>query len=82
MSLVKAVFFGAIKQALKKGVVCLQKRSFGSIPAPPQPRQQAPPSGTGQKMVTKGNKVLANGALSGAHEAKEQNAPRAFIYQP
>ena len=32
--------------------------------------------------VTKGNKVLANGALSGAHDKNGPAACRAFIYGP
>jgi hypothetical protein len=45
-------------------------------------RQLAPVGVTSRKKVTKGNKVLASGALSGAHEANELAGCRAFIYKP
>ena len=45
-------------------------------------RQLAPVGVTSWKKVTKGNKVLASGALSGASEGIELIARGAFIYQP
>ncbi len=45
-------------------------------------RQLAPVGVTSRKKVTKGNKVLASGALSGASEGIELIARGAFIYQP
>ena len=50
--------------------------------AAPEIGQLAPGGVTGREMVTKGNKVLASGALSGALEGIEFIARRAFIYQP
>ena len=64
------------------GAVYLQKRSNGDVPDTINPRQQAPPGVAGRKKVTKGNKVLASGALSGAHELIEMIARRASIYEP
>jgi len=68
---VKTVFWNVPNQPFKKshlGAVYLQKRSNGDVPDTINPRQQAPPGVAGRKKVTKGNKVLAIGALSGAHE--------------
>jgi hypothetical protein len=63
------------------GAVSLEKRSNGDVPDAIQPRQQAPLCVTCQKKVTKGNRKLANGALSGANDGKSLIARGAFIYQ-
>ena len=45
-------------------------------------RRGVTPGLTGREMVTKGNNVLASGALSAAHQENEPIARRAIIYRP